>query len=245
MNIHHKQVIGELVAEDYRTAEVFSTYGIDFCCKGGLSIEAAAKKKGINPEALILDLTTATERTDTSYADFRAWPIDLLVDYLEKKHHRYVREKTPLILQYLAKVSQVHGRAHPEVMEIENHFYDSSRLLAVHMKREEEILFPFIRQLAEQEQVIESKHYSEVDNPILMMKQEHEVEGERFIKIAELSDNYTPPAEACNTYKVAYYLLKEFEADLQLHIHLENNVLFPEALSRVADQLTKTILQTK
>lgn len=236
MTITGKQIIGELVAQDYRTAEVFSKYGIDFCCKGGLTLQEVCEKKKINLQQLTTDLDEITALVENSRTEYKSWPIDLLADYIEKKHHRYVAEKTPVIQQYLTKVAKVHGNAHPELEEILANFNESAQILAAHMKKEELILFPFIRKMAtaHENEVLEP-HFGTVQNPISMMKEEHNVEGERFRKISELSHNYTPPQDACNTFRVTYALLKEFEEDLHLHIHLENNILFPKAIAMEAE----------
>lgn len=237
MNITEKQVIGELVAEDYRAAEVFSKYGIDFCCKGGLTLEAVCEKKKINLQKLIADLDESTSLVENSNREYKSWPIDLLADYIEKRHHRYVVDKTPVIQQYLTKVCQVHSKAHPELTEILDNFNKSAQMLAVHMKKEELILFPYIHKLVmARENEVLVPHFGTVENPIAMMKEEHDLEGERFRTIARLSNNYTPPDTACNTYRVAYSMLKEFEQDLHLHIHLENNILFPKAIKMEAEQ---------
>jgi regulator of cell morphogenesis and NO signaling len=235
MNITQKSIIGELVAENYRAAEVFAKYNIDFCCKGNQAIADVCEKKNIVTSELIADLVEATKNTEKAALDYQSWPLDLLADYIEKKHHRYVTEKTPVIQKYLAKVSLVHGKAHPELVIIAEEFNSCAIALAAHMKKEELILFPFIRKMALSENTIfEPPRGMKVEAPINMMKHEHEIEGERFHQIAKLSNNYTPPPEACNTYRVTYSLLKEFEQDLHLHIHLENNILFPRALAMEA-----------
>lgn len=241
MNITETQVIGELVAQDYRAAEVFSKYGIDFCCKGGLTLQAASDKKKIDLQALIKDLKEITRPEESTQSDYQAWPIDLLADYIEKRHHRYVVEKTPVIQQYLNKVCQVHGKAHPELAEILDNFNQSAQLLAAHMKKEELILFPYIRKMVlATEKELPVPHFGSVENPIAMMKEEHNVEGERFRRISELSNSYTPPVDACNTYRVTFSLLKEFEEDLHLHIHLENNILFPKAIRMETERTEKS-----
>lgn len=156
-----------------------------------------------------------------------------MADYIEKKHHRYVEEKTREITPYLDKICRVHGDRHPELFEINEHFNATAGELAAHMKKEELILFPFVRKMAKAKQEntkLEAPHFGTVENPIQMMMHEHTAEGERFRKIETLSNNYTPPEDACNTYRVTFALLKEFEADLHLHIHLENNILFPKAI---------------
>jgi len=249
MNITEKQIIGELVAQDYRTAGVFKSHGIDFCCNGNRTIAEACAKHGLNSEQIIGELENALTQANSGNIDFQSWPPDLLVDYIEKKHHRYVESKIPEIKGYLAKISQVHGDNHPELPEIEKEFSASAGALAAHMKKEELILFPFVRKLVQAEQSaaqLAPPHFGTVENPIAMMHEEHDAEGERFRKIAELSNNYTPPADACNTYKVAFALLREFEEDLHLHIHLENNILFPKAIEmenkRVSTKVTSPSL---
>lgn len=227
------QIIGELVAKDYRTASVFKKYSIDFCCQGNRTIEEACEKKNIDTKKVLEDLVAMMESKSESTTDYQSWPLDLLADYIEKKHHRYVQEKTLEIQPYLDKICKVHGERHPELLKIKEEFNASAGELAAHMKKEELILFPFIRKLtqAKMENIkVDAAHFGTVINPIQMMMDEHTVEGNRFRKIEELSNNYTPPQDACNTYRVSFSLLKEFEQDLHLHIHLENNILFPKAI---------------
>lgn len=227
------QSIGSFVADDYRTATVFQKYGIDFCCKGGKSIDEVCEKKKIDQSQLLAELSDISGQAKDQTTDFKSWPIDLLADYIEKKHHRYIEETVPTLKQFLDKLCKVHGSNHPELFEINKEFMASSVELASHMKKEELILFPFVRQMVKfgnNKDKLTKPGFGTVKNPIQMMMQEHDTEGERFRKIAELSNNYTPPEDGCTTYKVAFSMLKEFESDLHLHIHLENNVLFPKAI---------------
>lgn len=234
MNISEKQLIGELVAADYRAAEVFAKYRIDFCCNGGQTIDAACTRKKIDVTRVLSDLNESLRQKGQVNIDFRDWPLDLLIDYIEKKHHRYVESKTPVILQYLTKVYKVHGAAHPELENILALFTEGAQQLAAHMKKEELVLFPYIRKLCSGQ--AGQPHFGTVSNPIHMMESEHDTEGNRFRTISELSNNYQPPADACNTYRVAFSMLQEFEEDLHRHIHLENNILFPAAI-RMEEQL--------
>ncbi|AUC81172.1 iron-sulfur cluster repair di-iron protein [Lacinutrix sp. Bg11-31] len=225
--------IGQFVAEDFRTAAVFSKYKIDFCCNGNRFIEEACEKKGIDSTTLTQELEAVLNSTTDQSIDYKSWPIDLLVEYIEKKHHRYVAEKTPVIRQFLDKLCKVHGERHPELFKINELFTASTGELASHMKKEELILFPFIKRMVKAKLdnvAIQSPQFGTVESPIAMMMEEHDTEGERFREIAELTGNYTPPADACNTYKVTFAMLNEFEKDLHLHIHLENNILFSEAV---------------
>ncbi|GAB4517955.1 MAG: iron-sulfur cluster repair di-iron protein [Allomuricauda sp.] len=232
MNNTIEKTIGELVAEDYRTAQVFKNHKIDFCCKGNRTLSEVVTTKGITLENLLEDLQAVQNSEKTGQPDFKTWPLDLLIDYIEKKHHRYVEQQIPVLKQYLTKLCKVHGARHPELHQISEHFHASAGELAMHMKKEELVLFPWIRKMLHGPSDLKSDGKTPsktVRTPIKVMMQEHDNEGERFRKIAELSQDYTPPSDACNTYRVTFSLLKEFEDDLHRHIHLENNILFPNA----------------
>lgn len=231
-NLKNKN-IGAFVADDYRTASVFKKYGIDFCCQGNRTINDACENTNIDPNLVFKDLEEIIQANKGGTADFQSWPLDLLCDYIVKKHHRYVETKSKEIKPYLNKICEVHGERHPELFEINDLFNASVDILTQHMKKEETLLFPFIHKMvnAKEEGVkIDAPSFGSVENPIRSMEEEHTLEGDRFRKIEELSNQYIPPADACNTYKVTIALLKEFEEDLHLHIHLENNILFPKSI---------------
>lgn len=233
METLEKITIGEYVAKDFRTAAVFSKYKIDFCCKGNRTIEEACEKKDIDSDQLMDQINTVLATKNDSVIDFKTWPLDLLADYIEKTHHRYVEEKTQILLPFLDKLCKVHGANHPELFEINELFIGCAGELAQHMKKEELMLFPFIKKMAKAsliEEPIAKPQFGTVKNPIAMMMEEHEAEGDRFVKIAALTNNYTPPADGCSTFRVTYAMLADFEQDLHKHIHLENNILFPSAM---------------
>lgn len=226
------KTIGEIVADDFRTAAVFKKYGIDFCCKGNRSIEEATERKKINPDDVYRDLENIGAESNGNI-DFNSWPLDLLAGYVEKTHHRYIEDKTPALLQFLNKISKVHGERHPELVEVYQLFEESAHDLAAHLKKEELILFPFIKKMihAQRENLpLENPHFGTVENPVTMMKHEHSVEGDRFERIRELTNDYQIPTDACSTYQVTFKMLEEFENDLHKHIHIENNILFPKAI---------------
>ena len=229
-----KKEIGQYVADDFRTAAIFSKYKIDFCCNGNRTVAEACEKKGLDSSRIIDEINRILNTKTGETIDYKSWPLDLLTEYIEKKHHRYVEEKIPIIRQFLDKLCHVHGQRHPELHKINELFTASAGELASHMKKEELILFPFIKKMVKvklDNGSVQPPQFGTVENPIAMMKYEHDNEGERFRQIAELTDNYIPPADACNTYKVTFAMLDEFEKDLHLHIHLENNILFPEAIT--------------
>lgn len=233
METLNKKTIGEYVAEDFRTAAVFKKNKIDFCCRGNRSLEEVCEKEGIDYELISKELEASTQSNTNNSIDFNTWPLDLLADYVEKTHHRYVEEKSVILQQFLSKLVKVHGGNHPELFEIHQIFNSVAQGLAAHMKKEELILFPFIRKMVKAQmsnEKLPQAHFGSVENPIDMMEHEHTEEGDKLRRLAELANEYQPPADACNTYRVTFAMLDEFEQDLHKHIHLENNILFPKSI---------------
>lgn len=225
--------VGEIVANDYRKAEVFKKYGIDFCCGGKNTIEYVCEKKGINQAELEIELETVNNLSQQPTHDFKSWSLPFLIDYIINVHHTYVTNKVGFIHQYAQKVARVHGHAAPENVEIANLLAALKKELLWHMQKEEKILFPYIKRMQiafDNQQSITSPPFGTAQNPINMMEHEHENAGTIMAKIRELSNDFTPPDWACNTYKVLYSYLNEFESDLHQHVHLENNILFPKAI---------------
>lgn len=226
------KTVAQLVTENIDTAHVFKKHGIDFCCGGNIPITEACKNADIDYSALELELLNVNP-TASRASNFNSWELDFLTDHIINVHHSYVEENIPLLLQYSAKVTTVHGHHAPELNEINDLVSEVAGELSAHMKKEELILFPFIKKLVEakREEIEAPKpHFGTADNPIKMMEAEHETAGELLRKISVLSNNYTPPEFACNTYKAFYSKLDEFEQDLHQHVHLENNILFPKTL---------------
>ncbi|MBP6176025.1 MAG: iron-sulfur cluster repair di-iron protein [Fermentimonas sp.] len=236
MEINNQSIIGKIVAENYKAASVFKKYKIDFCCNGNRTIADASKKNQIDEETLINELNDVTSEKNQGDIDFKSFPLDLLSDYIEKTHHRYIDSKIPEITPYLEKIVNVHGNMHPELYEVERLFKESAGDLSAHLRKEELMLFPYIRQVVKAQISGSKKPVAKMGDAaeyIALMEDDHNVEGERFRTISELTDNYNPPADACNTYRVTLSLLQEFEEDLHRHIHLENNILFPKSIALI------------
>src|SRR5690606_2492271 len=209
-----------------------------FCCNGNRSIEDSCRELQIDPGEVMEALRKVQAEGDDGVI-FDAWPLKDLVDYIVKRHHAYVEEKVPQLNAYLDKITRVHGNRHPELEEIRDIFNDVGGELTVHLKKEELMLFPFIKKLeqASLEGVqAQSPLFKSVKAPVDMMMDDHAEEGGKLMRIAELTNRYEVPADACNTFMVTYNLLDEFERDLHIHIHLENNILFPKAI-RLEEEL--------
>jgi regulator of cell morphogenesis and NO signaling len=232
MKISEQKTVAEVVTENIKAAHVFKKHGIDFCCGGGVTIEKACEKNGVDYTVLGKELEEIDENISSAH-NYDAWHLSFLIDYIVNTHHKYVEESIPLLLQYAAKVANVHGHHYKEVIEINELVIAVAKELAVHMKKEELILFPFIKQLViadKQELKLEAPDFGTANNLIESMESEHENAGDIFKRIAEISNNYTAPEEACNTFRALYSKLQEFEEDLHHHVHLENNILFPKTI---------------
>ena len=233
MSITKENNIGQLVADDYRMASVFQKHNIDFCCNGNRTIDEACAEKNLNADNVVLDLDAILQGESIKSLDYDTWPIDFLAQYIEQKHHKYVETQIPILKGYLKKIIAAHGNRHRELHDILELFEGTAAELTLHMKKEELMLFPQVRKMYTghiQGKEIVAPPFGSFENPIGAMMKDHTDEGERFRKIRALSKDYTPPADGCNTYKVTFKLLEEFEKDLHLHIHLENNILFPKAI---------------
>ncbi|MBL7764979.1 MAG: iron-sulfur cluster repair di-iron protein [Chitinophagaceae bacterium] len=232
MNINQELKIADVVSDNIKTADIFKKYGIDFCCGGGISIARACERKNINLEVLLDELNQSSSNSSPSQ-DHKKWSLDFLADYIINTHHKYVLEAFDILDHYANKVVKVHGENHPPLKEIVPLYMAIKQELLHHMLKEEQILFPYIKNLVaakKENRPALPPHFGKVENPIHMMQLEHENAGEIFRQISILTQQYTPPVWACNTFIAFYSKLDEFERDLHLHVHLENNILFPKTI---------------
>lgn len=222
--------IGELVALDFRAASVFKNAGIDFCCGGKMTIEQACNEKGIDRtkvEKKLADLES--EPADTLH-NFNEWDLGFLTDYIMNTHHKYVLKSLPELVYYTDKIAAVHGEKHPELSEVAGLFAEINSELLQHLKNEEENLFPAVKEYLKSGS-IEARET--IINQITQLSSEHDFAGGAMDKINSITGNYKVPADGCNTYQVTFRLLEKFEDDLHVHVHLENNILFPKAMKTV------------
>lgn len=226
--------LGAIVAEDYRAATVLERFGLDFCCGGKRTLEEACEHRTVEVNAVLAALSELGAASSTRDVPDETWAADELTRYIVRRHHTYVREQLPVIDAHLAKLVHVHGERHPELASIAAHFSQIAAELQMHLIKEEEILFPYIRALAaaeEQGTGAPPNMFGTVMNPIRMMESEHSSAGNELELLKTLTSNFTVPDDGCNTYRVCFAELAAFDRDLRMHIHLENNILFPKAVS--------------
>lgn len=234
MNQFKNATIKSIVTNDYRAAAVFEKYSLDFCCKGGVTVDRACADRNIDAAPVYADLEQLSAQPRGDSPHFSEWPVDELIDYIIRVHHRYVREAIPVVHAHTQKVAAVHGSHHPEVIEIAGQFEAVAGDLMNHMMKEEQILFPYVKALLKAKRegsAVAAPPFGTAQNPIRMMEAEHRAAGDELYAIRSESNNYVPPEDACMTYRVSYQELQQFEKDLHQHVHLENNILFPKAIA--------------
>lgn len=229
----NEETLGEIAVKDLRKAEIFKKYGIDFCCGGKKTVKQVCAEKGLDVTKIEQELQQADKAPTSRPMPYNDWSLDFLADYIVNTHHSYVRKSLPEIVQYANKVASVHGNRHTELYEIKNLVAEVNAELSGHMVKEEKILFPYIKELVNAHgnaNVSHATQFDTVKTPIDMMEMEHELVGKNMEEIRLLSKNYTLPEDACASYALLFKMLDEFESDLHIHIHLENNILFPKAI---------------
>lgn len=219
------RTVGEIVAENPSQARVFQSFSIDFCCQGGRTLREACTLKNIGLESVIEQLEAANATPTTPENNPALLPPVELISHIVNKHHAYLRAELPRIHAMSERVAKVHGGHTPSLVEVFHIFCAMASELEGHMMKEEQILFPAIRTLCEGGAALP------LDGPVGCMLQEHDDAAKALARMRELTHDFTPPSEACNTYRALFAGLAELEEDLHRHIHLENAVLFPQAVA--------------
>ena len=233
------QFSGEMKLKDIALAnpaarQTLDDAGLAYCCgRGGKSLYEACLQATISADEILKRLSENSKNVGPDDVDWMVAPLSDLTAHIRGKHHGYVRESLPRVQAMLDKVVARHGQNHPEVVEIRGIFMEVGDEMLTHMRKEEQVLFPYIDALdaaAKTHTSVEPPFFRTVKNPIHTMMKEHDASGELVKQIRSLSCLYTPPMSACTTLRALYQSLKEFDADLHRHVHLENNVLFPRAV---------------
>ena len=219
--------LGALVAEAPARARVFDHLGLDYCCHGDRSLAEASEAAGLDPDTVIAALAAIVTPAVTAPTEPVGDPVALIDDILTR-HHAFLWDELPALVALAAKVNDVHGSRHPELAAVSRLVASLQGDLEPHMLKEERVLFPAVRLLVEGQRQF---GFGTVDNPIRMMRFEHEQTGELLAQLREVTAGYEVPADGCASYEALYRRLEHVEEDTHLHIHKENNVLFPMAVA--------------
>lgn len=225
--------VGEMVALRPALSRLFEKLGIDFCCGGKKPLAELAAARGLDPAAVLAQIEAELAAPALHVGlDPATLSLTELADHIERTHHDYVKTELPRLLEMAERVARKHGWRDARLAEVAATVRELTDEMFSHMAKEERILFPFVRQLDGGAE--DDFHCGSIANPIHQMEQEHESAGRAVARLRELTDGFQPDQNACNTHRALLAGLEEFETDLHLHVHKENNVLFPRALARAA-----------
>lgn len=228
------QTVRDIAISNPASVRVFEKYGIDYCCGGRVPLSQACETKGLSVDDVLASVEAAIAPLQPGQKDWRRESLTDLATHIVETHHAYVVRETPRLNQLAARVVSRHGDTRAELPIIQSKLAELTEELITHQGKEEVVLFPFIQKLeryASGDAARPRSCFGSIDHPITMMTQDHDYAGKLIAEIRDLSQDYAPPAGACPTFRAFYSGLQEFEQDLHQHIHLENNILFPRALS--------------
>ena len=232
LKLYSNKKLSDIINVNVRAIAVFDKYNFDYCFKGNISIKEICKEQNLDPRIVIDELK---ELPDEFQIDkFSEWRLDFLIDYILNNHHQYIHKMIPVISDLSNKISDEHGKKFSELKSIVRIFSVIYKDLKQHMLKEEQILFPYIKQLVSLNNTgnkSEKPYFGMIDNPIRMMESEHKAAIEEYDKLKDLTNNFTLSEDSNQALRNLYGQLKDFGKDLHLHIHLENNILFPKSIA--------------
>ena len=235
MSVTLETTVGQLVTERPSRARIFESFGIDFCCGGKMPLAEACQRKKLDPD-VVLSVLQAFDDQAAKQPVERDWStasLTELADHIESTHHAYMKAELPRLEASLRKIAAKHGPQNPKLVELLEVFLDLRAEYEQHAMKEERILFPLVRRM-DAGDVQAGSHCGSINNPIRVMMMEHDHAGNALERMRLLTDGYTAPADACNTYRATMDALSQLETDLHRHVHKENSILFPRAAAAEA-----------
>ncbi|PLS02947.1 iron-sulfur cluster repair di-iron protein [Neobacillus cucumis] len=223
-------LVRDIVNEIPKASDIFKKNRIDFCCGGNIPLSQAAVQNGLNLENILEELKIVFEKYENTEKDVEVWTDSdshTIIDHVITNYHRTSEEELTMLSPYVTKVARVHGAHHPELVKMNELFYEFKKELLEHMAKEEEIVFPLIKQLADGT----APNPEEAIRMIDELEKEHDHAGELLRQIRAVTSDYALPIDACGTYRLVYARLESLESLTFMHVHLENNILFPRYLS--------------
>jgi regulator of cell morphogenesis and NO signaling len=228
--------VSDIVKSDFRTADVFRKYGIEYCCGGKWPLAIACEMKGADFSAVYEDLEKAIRNVHVpATTDFSNWSINFLTDYIVNIHHEYLKKALPQLLDYIIRFAEGHRKKFAYLDEAQQIVNQLIRYMMPHLQQEEEVIFPYIRRIAHaysSKESYASLLVRTLRKPVEdIMHHEHAMVLKSILRLRTLTDNYTTPENSCISHKVTFHKMKEVDNDLAQHMHLENEILFPKAIA--------------
>lgn len=236
------KTLGELVTSNPASARVFDTLGLDYCCGGRVTLADACAQRGIETQVACDMLANVESTSDQSQEAETKWAersLTELADHIESTHHAYLKGELPRLAILVTKVAAVHGEWAPWLRDLAETYNQFIVEMECHTMKEERVLFPAIRAMESSRSC--PNQFQTIKNPIAVMEQEHESAGRALARMRELSNGFTPPADACNSFRAMLAGLAELESDTHRHVHKENSILFPRAASLEAELCSRAL----
>jgi regulator of cell morphogenesis and NO signaling len=242
------EAVDPIAAKNYRKTEVFKSLGIDFLCNGDKILNEISEETGITAGKLMAAFERVTMGKSTSFREFNNWDLDSLIDYIINTHHQYAKTSAVIIHDLAQEVANHHKEKHPELIKLTTAIFLFFHDLLNHLKIEEQILFPNIKELIKNKSCQEIGIYTTfglIKESIRRMQKAHQAMSKDLKLFNELTNNYKLPEGSCSSYKYLFEKMKEFEADFLLHVYLENNILFPKALAEDEEFNDSMVINTE
>lgn len=242
--INENACAADIVKEHYRTASVFRKYAIEYCCGARWPLKMVLETQQLNTEQVLAELEAACRQvTIPASLPYDTWSMDFLTEYIINIHHAYLRKSLPVIKDQVTRFVEEHRKKYPYLSEVERKVGFLDKTMTPHLLQEEEVIFPYIRQIShayESKESYASLLVRTLRKPVEdLMHDEHNSIGKTLTQLRELTNNYTAPENACTSHRLAYSLIKELDDDLVQHIYLENDILFPKAISMEKELLER------
>ena len=231
MVITGETLVRDIVVEVPNAIPVFEQFGIDYCCGGKHTVAEACTRRDQRLAPVLDELKRREHDTTTPEVRWQTAPLSELIHHIVQKHHAFTRDQLTLIQQLADKVERRHGTTHPEVHKVNEELATLTAELKHHFFCEENVLFPYIEMLDQKETQLAQAIFDTVQKPVTRMMMDHDQTGDEFRALREITNGYQPPEDACTTYRALYRAMEDLERDVHRHIHLENNILFPRAIS--------------
>ncbi|GLB58879.1 iron-sulfur cluster repair di-iron protein [Cytobacillus sp. NCCP-133] len=229
MQLSEDRLVKDLVNDFPKTSDVFKRHRIDFCCGGNISLIRAAAEQSADMEVLIKELNEVIQKENPK-EDIQVWTKSSSVDIIEyviNQYHRPLEEELSQLSPYVTKVARVHGAGHEELLRVHELFFELKRELLEHTAKEEESVFPLLLKLEDPP----ADNREEIISYIQELEKEHDHAGAILKELREITSDFVPPSDACGSYRLVYKRLEDLEGQTFMHVHLENNILFPRYIN--------------